>query len=88
MYMGISSTLISAGRQVGDTDSLPVRMDNIPFHIYAIKKPDYVMNLMTTYGTNEQFVHHATKRDFINLETKFVSKTFCYPEVIINHAKY
>ena len=68
MYMGIGSTIISAGRQVSDTESLPGRMDNIPVHIYQIKKSDYVMKLMTTCDTNEQIVHLATKRDFINLE--------------------
>ena len=24
----------------------------LPFHVYAIKEPDYVMSLMSTYGTN------------------------------------
>ena len=27
-------------------------MDKVPFHVYAMKEPDYVMSPMLTYGTN------------------------------------
>ena len=27
-------------------------MEEVPFHVYAMKEPDYVMLLMSTYGTN------------------------------------
>ena len=27
-------------------------MDEVNFHVYAMKEPDYVMSLMSTYGTN------------------------------------
>ena len=27
-------------------------MEEVPFHVYAMKEPDYVMSLMSTYGTN------------------------------------
>ena len=29
-------------------------MDEVNFHVYAMKEPDYVMSLMSTYGTNLQ----------------------------------
>ena len=38
---------------VGDADSLPGRLDNIPLHIFGVKEPDYIMKLMATYGTND-----------------------------------
>ena len=41
-------------KNVGDTDSWAGTFDNIPFHVYAMKEPDYVMSLMSTYGTNDR----------------------------------
>ena len=40
-------------KNVGDTDSWAGTFDNIPFHVYAMKEPDYVMSLMSSYGTND-----------------------------------
>ena len=40
------------GKDVGDCDSWKGVMEEVPFHVYAMKKPDYVMSLMSTYGTN------------------------------------
>ena len=28
-------------------------MEKVPFHVYAMKEPDYVISLMSTYGTNQ-----------------------------------
>ena len=39
-------------KDVGDCDSWKGNMDKVPFHVYAMKEPDYVMSLMLTYGTN------------------------------------
>ena len=33
-----------------------------------MKEPDYVMKLMSMYGTNKQIQIHTTKRDYINSE--------------------
>ena len=40
------------GKQVGDCNSWKGNMDEVPFHVYTMKEPDYVMSLMSTYGTN------------------------------------
>ena len=42
------------GKQVGECDSWKGNMDEVLFHVYALKEPDYVMSLMSTYGTNLQ----------------------------------
>ena len=42
------------GKQVGNCDSWKGNMGEVPFHVYALKEPDYVMSLMSTYGTNLQ----------------------------------
>ena len=39
-------------KAVGDCHSWKGNMDEVPFHVYARKEPDYVMSLMSTYGTN------------------------------------
>ena len=41
-------------KTVGDCDSWKGNMDQVPFYVYAMKEPDYVMSLMLTYGTNLQ----------------------------------
>ena len=41
-------------KEVGDCDSWKGCMDEVNFHVYAMKEPDYVMSLMSTYGTNLQ----------------------------------
>ena len=35
----------------GDIDAIKGTMDGVPFHIHAMKEPDYIMMLMSTYGT-------------------------------------
>ena len=39
-------------KDVGDCNSWMGSIDEVPFHVYAMKEPDYVMSLMSTYGTN------------------------------------
>ena len=39
-------------KAVGDCDSWKGNMEEVPFHVYAMKEPDYVMSLMLMYGTN------------------------------------
>ena len=38
----------------GDCNSWKDTMEEVPFHVYAMKKPDYIMSLMSTYGTNQR----------------------------------
>ena len=41
-------------KEVGDADSWGGKLEDVPFHVLAMKEPDYVMSLMSTYGTNAQ----------------------------------
>ena len=75
-------------KEVGHADSLPGKIDNVPFHIFSMKEPDYVMKLMSTYSTNELQMDHPTQRVFENAEKKTVTTNFFYPEVVSNHFKY
>ena len=42
------------GKDVGNCDSWKGQMDEVDFHVYAMKEPDYVMSIMSMYGTNQQ----------------------------------
>ena len=39
---------------VGDCDAWKRQMDEVDFHVYAMKELDYVTSIMLTYGTNQQ----------------------------------
>ena len=74
-------------KEVGDTNSWAVQLDNVPFHVFVMKEPDYVMSLMSTYGTNSRDGYKETRRDWKeNGATK--NKSFMYPEVVHNHFKH
>ena len=36
-------------------------MEEVPSHVYAMKEPDYVMSLMSTYGTNQHSGKETTR---------------------------
>ena len=61
----------------GDCDSWKGTMEEVPFHVYAMKEPHYIMSLMSTYGTNQCSGKENSQK------TKFN-----YPEVVGNHFLY
>ena len=75
-----------ADREVGTVDAWPGQLDGVKFHVSYMKEPDYVMILMTTYGTTElmgdarphAYKIHGVKR----------MKTILYPEVVYNHFQF
>ena len=40
-----------AEKGIGESDALQGMLDDVKFHVVAMKDPDYVMMFMTTYGT-------------------------------------
>ena len=70
-----------ADKEVGMTDAWAGKLVGVPFHIYAMKEPDYIMSLMSTYETNQQIDRKETGCDW---KENGISKTtmFQYPEVI------
>ena len=71
-------------KNMGDADSWAGTLDNIPFHVYAMKELDYIMLLMSMYGTNDRDNRKETRLDW-KKGSKMKSVTFKYPEVIHNH---
>ena len=41
-----------AEKEIGATYSLVGKMDDVPYHVFSMKESDYIMSLMSTYGTN------------------------------------
>ena len=41
-------------KKVGKTDAMNGELDSIPFYLYGMKEPDYMMQIMVTYGTLEE----------------------------------
>ena len=41
-------------KEIGDADTISRILDEVPFYIFGMKEPDYIMQIMTTYGTMKQ----------------------------------
>jgi Transposase IS4 len=74
--------------EVGEVDCLNGKLDGVDVKVIAMKEPDYVMSLMTTYGTLEPIEGATTRRDYKNNNGEMVRKTFNYTEIIYNHYHY
>ena len=75
-----------ADKQVGDCDALKGTLDGIPFYIHAMKELDYVMMLMSTYGTLTRMGEN--KKLHYSENCVKMTKEFQYPEIIYNHYSY
>ena len=38
-------------KEVGETDAIRGELDGVQFYLYGMKEPDYIMQIMSTYGT-------------------------------------
>eukprot|EP00559_Dactyliosolen_fragilissimus_P002711 CAMPEP_0184872744 /NCGR_PEP_ID=MMETSP0580-20130426/41459_1 /TAXON_ID=1118495 /ORGANISM="Dactyliosolen fragilissimus" /LENGTH=665 /DNA_ID=CAMNT_0027375583 /DNA_START=1012 /DNA_END=3007 /DNA_ORIENTATION=+ len=77
-----------ASKQVGECDSLRGTLDAVPYDVFCMKEPDYIMKLMSTYGgltfPKNQRISKRTWKE--NGETKNI--TFQYTEPFANHFNY
>jgi len=55
----------------------------VKFNIFAMKEPDYIMSVMSTYGTCDQ-TGKENKCEY-KKDGTMLHATFLYPEVITNH---
>ena len=42
-------------KEIGASDALQGELDNVRFHVVGMKEPNYVVMIMTTYGTLAEF---------------------------------
>ena len=74
-------------KKVSDVDAWPGMLDSVPFYVFSMKEPDYIMSIMSTYGTlNES--ENSTKRIYKNENGQEVTTEFFYTEVFNNHFQY
>jgi Transposase IS4 len=75
-------------KAVGECDRLPGVLDGVKFDIFGMKEPDYVMMLMSTYGSlivnDGQKLSH---REY-HADGQTVCTTFKYTEPFANHFIY
>lgn len=75
-------------KEVGDTDALKCSLDSLEYHVFAMKEPNYVSMLMSTYGTLDRSGGKTTKRAWKDENSVRREATFRYPEVQNNHFLY
>ena len=74
-------------KNVVDCNSWKGSMEEVPFHVYAMKEPDYVMSLMSTYGTSQRNGKETT-REWVDGSGNSQKNKFNYPQVVGNHLLY
>jgi hypothetical protein len=78
-----------ADKDIGDVDAWPGELDGVQFHLFCMKEPDYIMSLMSTYGTTSaKHDQKEKRRHYKNSQNENVMKSFRYPEVVANHYSY
>jgi hypothetical protein len=78
-----------ADKPIGYSDALPGVLDGVRFNLFCMKEPDYVMMLMSTYGTTSpKDGQKDTRRHYKNAQGQIVTTIFKYPEVVGNHYSY
>ena len=71
---------------MGDVDAIKGSMDGVPFHIHAMKEPDYIMMLMPTYGMTLRM--GVTKRRHYTVEGVKKVVEFQYPDIVHDHYQF
>ena len=55
-----------ADKEIGDADAISRVLDEVPFYVIGMKEPDYVMQIMTTYGTMKQLGDQKLRHVMVN----------------------
>jgi len=78
-----------ASTEIRATNSLQGEMDGVPYNIFCMKEPKYMMKLMSTYGgLIEQDTATMNKRVKLNQAGEAVNCSFKYTETFQNHFLY
>ena len=73
---------------VGSVDTWPGMIDGVSFYVFSMKEPNYVTNIMSTYGTLNEIDDAKTKRHYTDRDGNEITIGFKYTEVFNNHYKY
>ena len=69
-------------------DALPGTLNGVPFYVFAMKEPDYLMNVMSTYETLNSVDGSITKQIWKDDNDEEKCVTFNCTEVFHNHFAY
>jgi len=75
-----------ADKEKGYANAKRGTLNGIPLHLFCMKEEDYIMTLMSTYGTLER-MGKSCNHDYTDGNEKY-HKSSMYPEVIQNHFQY
>ena len=73
-------------KDVGDINAIKGTMNRVPFHTHAMKEPDYIMMLMSTYIMTLRMGVMNRWQYTVEGVKKVVE--FQYPEIVYNHYKF
>ena len=73
-------------KEVGENDTFEGELSGVKYTIMCMKEPDYVMKIMSTYGTQTvKDGQRESKRIYTRRNGETETKKFKYTEVIANH---
>jgi hypothetical protein len=75
-------------KDVGFADAIKGVFDQVPFYIFAMKEPDYVMKIMATGGSLIEMPDGGTSRTFKQSNGTNTTIQFNYREPFYNHFRY
>ena len=75
-------------KEVGQCDSLPRTLSGKAFSIFCMKKDNYTMKLMATYGALVEIDRSKTLRSLTAAHGEKFIKSFNYTEPFHNHFKF
>ena len=75
-------------KKVGECDSLRGTLDGVPYDLFALKEPDYIMKLMSTYGGLTIPSHQRESKRIWEENGENRRTTFQYTEPFANHFNY
>ena len=77
-----------SNKEVGETGSVTLKVDTgETFKVFCFKEPDYVMKIMSTFGTLEEKEDHQTRRTY-KKNGEQISTVFNYIEPVSNHFRF
>lgn len=74
-------------KEVGQSDAKNITWEGKQMRLFALKEPDYVTMIMSTYGSLREIEQAKTRRDYKDGNGQPVRKEFYYPEPFYNHYK-
>ena len=88
MFLAKLLTKHFKNKKIGKCDSLQGRLDDVPYDIFCMREPDYVMKIMSTYGglTVQEDQRDSIRAYYENGEIK--NCTFKYMIPFANHFLY